>query len=165
MDALAIIKDLFAHMEWADAMVWSAIRRLDHIDENLTERLQHLHGTQHAFLMIWRNQPLDFSNVPADVEQWARAYYAGLAEFLPTVDAGSLDGLVKMPWAGRYTKPVEPHPTTLGETFIQVASHSGYHRGQINTRLRQLGIEPPLVDYIAWLWQGRPAAAWPHPID
>lgn len=48
----------------------------------------------------------------------------------------------------------------LGETMIQVAMHSQYHRGQINTRLRELGAEPPLVDYIAWIWFGRPDAAW-----
>ena len=27
--------------------------------------------------------------------------------------------------------------------------------------LRQLGSEPPaLIDYIVWLWRGRPAAGW-----
>ncbi len=151
-------------MEWADATVWSAIRRLDHIDENLTERLQHLHGTQHAFLMIWRKQPLDFSNVPADVEQWAREYYAELPKFLTGIDASALDCTLNMPWADRYAKEIAAHPTTLGETMLQVASHSAYHRGQINTRIRQLGGKPPLVDYIAWLWSGRPAPPWSsHP--
>jgi hypothetical protein len=50
---------------------------------------------------------------------------------------------------------------TLAETILQVASHSTYHRGQVNTRLRQLGAEPPLVDYVAWIWFDRPAADWP----
>jgi uncharacterized damage-inducible protein DinB len=39
--------------------------------------------------------------------------------------------------------------------------HSTYHRGQVNARLRELGIEPPLTDYIAWIWFGRPEAEWP----
>jgi uncharacterized damage-inducible protein DinB len=55
----------------------------------------------------------------------------------------------------------EPVPTTMRETMLQVAMHSTYHRGQVNARLRELGAEPPLTDYIAWLWMGKPAAEWP----
>jgi uncharacterized damage-inducible protein DinB len=44
--------------------------------------------------------------------------------------------------------------------MIQVATHSTYHRGQVNARLREVGGEPPLVDYIAWIWFGRPAPEW-----
>jgi uncharacterized damage-inducible protein DinB len=49
---------------------------------------------------------------------------------------------------------------TLAETMLQVASHSTYHRGQVNARLREISGEPPLVDYIAWIWFGRPAPDW-----
>ena len=54
-----------------------------------------------------------------------------------------------------------PDVTSVGDTVLQVALHSMYHRGQINARLREAGGEPPLVDYIAWVWLGRPAASWP----
>jgi uncharacterized damage-inducible protein DinB len=49
---------------------------------------------------------------------------------------------------------------TVGETAFQVVSHSTHHRAQANTRLRAVGGDPPLVDYIAWIWFGRPAAPW-----
>jgi uncharacterized damage-inducible protein DinB len=49
---------------------------------------------------------------------------------------------------------------TQTETMRQVASRSTYHRGQVNARLRELDGEPPLVDYIAWIWFGRPAPDW-----
>jgi hypothetical protein len=32
--------------------------------------------------------------------------------------------------------------------------------GQVNVRLRELGCEPPLVDFIAWIWLGQPSADW-----
>ena len=48
----------------------------------------------------------------------------------------------------------------IAESMLQVALHSQYHRGQINARLRALGGEPPRVDYIIWLWLGRPPADW-----
>ena len=51
-------------------------------------------------------------------------------------------------------------PATLEETMMQVASHSTYHRGQINTRFRELGGEPAMVDLIAWVWLGKPKADW-----
>ena len=37
---------------------------------------------------------------------------------------------------------------------------SGYHRGQVARRLRELGVEPPLTDFIAWAPMDRPAAEW-----
>lgn len=49
---------------------------------------------------------------------------------------------------------------SLAETIMQVVTHSAYHRGQLAARLRELGGEPPLVDYIAWIWFGRPGAEW-----
>jgi uncharacterized damage-inducible protein DinB len=50
----------------------------------------------------------------------------------------------------------------MAETARQVAMHSMHHRGQVNARLRELGAEPPLVDYIAWIWRGRPEPMWPR---
>jgi uncharacterized damage-inducible protein DinB len=50
---------------------------------------------------------------------------------------------------------------THRETLLQIPMHSHYHRGQVNTRLRELGATPPLVDFIAWAWMGKPAAEWP----
>jgi uncharacterized damage-inducible protein DinB len=47
------------------------------------------------------------------------------------------------------------------EAMLQVVMHSGYHHGQVNARLRELGAEPPLTDYIVWLWFDRPPAQWP----
>jgi len=48
----------------------------------------------------------------------------------------------------------------FGETLMPVASHSTHHRGQVCARIRELGSEPPLTDFIAWIWSSRPAASW-----
>ena len=52
-------------------------------------------------------------------------------------------------------------PATLAETILQVAMHTAYHRGQIATRLRELGGEPQITDFIMWIWMRRPEADWP----
>jgi len=82
--------------------------------------------------------------------------------YLNTLDEASLSQPMPLPWAAMIEKQFgrPPEDTSIGETALQVALHSTYHRGQVNARLRELGAEAPLVDYIAWLWQGRPAAEW-----
>ena len=49
---------------------------------------------------------------------------------------------------------------TLGVTALHVAAHTTHHRGQVMTRLRELGGAPPLVDYVIRVWSGSPAAGW-----
>jgi uncharacterized damage-inducible protein DinB len=50
---------------------------------------------------------------------------------------------------------------TICDTVLQVVTHSTYHRGQVNARLRELGCDPPLTEYFVWVWRGKPAADWP----
>jgi len=44
-----------------------------------------------------------------------------------------------------------------------VALHSSYHRGQVVRRLRELAVEAPLSDFLAWIWLDRPEADWGEP--
>ena len=61
------------------------------------------------------------------------------------------------PWAEQLMEALgQVHPVDVRQALLQIASHSTYHRGQINTRIRELGGEPPLVDYVAWVWAGMP---------
>jgi len=46
------------------------------------------------------------------------------------------------------------------EALVQVAMHSLHHRGQNIARLRQVGGEPKNVDWIIWLWKGKPESVW-----
>jgi uncharacterized damage-inducible protein DinB len=38
--------------------------------------------------------------------------------------------------------------------------HTQHHRGQLMTRLKDFGGDPKNVDWIIWLWKGRPEARW-----
>ena len=155
-------------MEWADACVWRAV--LTHPsaleDARLRDLLLHLHGVQRGFLAVWTSQPPGAgSGVQADLlaaEDGVRAYYDELRAALAHFDEASLLRPVVMPGLEPYEQQMGRRfeVPTLGETILQVASHSTYHRGQVNARLREVGGEPPLVDYIAWIWFGRPTAEW-----
>ena len=164
---LDALRELFRHMEWADATVWRAV--LAHPpaarDARLRELLVHLHGVQRAFLQMWIGQPVlpppaeRFPDV-AGIQMWASAYYPELVAWLDQIDAADLSRIIEMPWLREYEEHLGRRfdRPTLAETMFQVTSHTTYHRGQVNVRLREIGGEPPLVDYIAWVWFGRPAA-------
>jgi uncharacterized damage-inducible protein DinB len=163
------LRELINHMQWADALVWTAALSNSEAGSDLALRgkLFHTHMVQRAFLSIWQAAPLvpptsDLPDLPTTLEV-ARAYYSDLSAFLPTLGEDQLKRPVMLPWAGRFAQQLgrEPASPSLAETILQVAMHSTYHRGQVNARLRELGVEPPLTDYIAWVWFGRPEPQWP----
>ena len=156
-------------MEWADAAVWASVLASPQAssDPKLFKYLYHLHVVQRAFLRVWRGEPREapyptFSEAEA-LMQWGRSYYAEATDHLAMLSDGAFMQPMPVPWSAMIEKRLGrvPETTTIGETALQVVLHSMYHRGQVNARLREVGGEPPLVDYIAWVWLGRPAAAWP----
>ena len=166
----AILTDLYRHMEWADAAVWNSA--LDSAqasaDAKLREYLYHLHVVQRVFLQLWRGEPREtpFPNFgeAAPLMQWGRSYYVEALEHLAELSDEELVKPLPVPWSAMVQERLgrAPEVTTVGETGLQVVMHSMYHRGQVNARLREVGGVPPLVDYIAWVWLGRPAAEWPE---
>jgi uncharacterized damage-inducible protein DinB len=162
--------ELAAHMEWADALVWSTLLQSAPARDDAAAKgwLHHLHTVQRVFVSNWRGQPLQlteiasFETVPA-LAAWGRAGVSDLRAFLADADPDTLARAVEMPWAQRFaaTTGQVTHPT-LARSALHLALHSAHHRGQINVRLRALGAEPPLVDYIAWIWKGQPEAQWPR---
>jgi uncharacterized damage-inducible protein DinB len=161
-----VLRELFAHMRWADVEIWRAVLATPASgdDAALKGLLCHIHNVQHAFLDVWRQRPLGFREPGAfadltDLQAWSSLYYPEAEAFLSAVADDDLARPVVMPWAGELANQLgrEPGAPTLGETMFQITSHSTYHRGQVNARLRALGGEPPLVDYIAWIWFGRPS--------
>lgn len=165
-----MLRELFRHMEWADAKVWKAIPRNDVApDDRLRNWIVHIHVVQRAFLSVWTNQdflvafknPDEFVSL-GDVYRWAKPYYREAERFLDEITDERLAQPLELPWAAQIAQHLgrAQEMTTLGDTCFQVTSHSTYHRGQVNARLREIGAEPPLVDYIAWAWFGKPAAEW-----
>ena len=162
------LTDLYRHMEWADAAVWtSALASTNgQSDSKLRDYLYHLHLVQRAFLRMWRGEPRDTPYPTFDDAQsvmvWGRSYYNEAFAHLSALSDDVLSESMPLPWASMVEQQLgrAPEISTIGETVLQVALHSLYHRGQINARLREIGGEPPLVDYIAWVWLGRPGAEW-----
>jgi uncharacterized damage-inducible protein DinB len=162
---LAECRALMGHAEWADSLIWKSVLALPE-DQELRERLHHLHMVQWSYLHIWRGDPaetpeLDSFDNAAAIRSWARGYYRELTCYFATVGDSILDREVRFPWAARLVKRFGgAAPATWTESVMQVVMHTSYHRGQVARRLRELGAEPPLTDFIAWIWMDRPVAQW-----
>jgi len=162
-----MLSELYAHQEWADALIWNTIGDVaPDFDSFVVARLRHILTVQRAFLSAWTKaafspqaeEEVAFGGLP----EVSRAYHAQARAFVAALGPGDLQQPVIVPWH----RTLEAHfgrtlaAPTLRDTIVQVAMHSAYHRGQVNTRLRELGKEPPLTDFIAWVWFGKPHAPW-----
>jgi uncharacterized damage-inducible protein DinB len=164
----ALLTDLAAHMEWADAKLWETVLGSEaaRTDSKILAWLQHLHGVQGGFLILWRGgslppQPPEVTDLVM-LPRWAREGHSALQAFLSSADTAVLDAVLHAPWAAQIEESLKrpPGPVTIGQSALQVIIHSAHHRAQVNARLRDLGAEPPAIDYIVWLWMDRPQATW-----
>ena len=161
-------RELIRHMEWADSSVLRAVlaHAPAHEDGRLRDLLVHLHGVQAAFLAIWASRALPEPPAEpptlAQIAAFARGCHAEVPAMIAQWGQADLSRPIRMPGLEPYERQIgRPFDSpTLAETVVQVATHSTYHRGQVNARLREIGGEPPLVDFIAWIWFGRPAPEW-----
>ena len=156
------------HMEWADAQMWKSVRAVPAAqnDERLIALLHHLHLVQWIYLSIWRREmpaitdPKAYENAAA-IMGWARPYYAKAATLIDSLNEDALAQVVEFPWADQIAQRYgSAGPATLRETIAQILLHTTYHRAQVATRVRELGGEPALTDYIAWIWMNRPLPEW-----
>ncbi len=164
-----LLEDMQAHMVWADATLWHAVFATPGAvsDPAVKERLFHIHFTQYAFFQAWQGEQFkrmkaeDFDTLE-DVHKWMRPYYDKLKSFMLSLDEEKLHEPMEIPWAVYFGRQLgkDVEMTTLGETLLQVCSHSIHHRAQVNVQVRGHGGTPPLIDYIIWLWSGRPGPGW-----
>jgi uncharacterized damage-inducible protein DinB len=154
------IRELFAYNRWANHRLLEAAARLD--DEAFTRHLGGSFPTVRDTLAhivsaewIWLARWLGDSPMAAP-ESWDLATLAGIrAEweqverdreaFLAGLDDGALAGIV----AYRSMRG-EPFAQPLGQLLRHVINHSTYHRGQVASQLRQLGVAVPATDLVLY---------------
>ena len=158
---LALIRDLLAHEEWANAVffhVWARSPVRDH--DELRERMWHVLFVQDAFLDVFDGRAFEAPppGPPPTFEELrarAEASHGRLRDLVSGMDTAALSRTVHVPWF-----PDPPCVIPVGDALVQVVMHAQHHRGQLMTRLRDFGGEPKNVDWIIWLWKQKPAARW-----
>lgn len=156
------LREQFTHQAWAEADIYRAIAGWPpaQTDREILTKLHHLHTVQHLFLQLWRGESpehvpaTDFPSL-ASLRNYGRMTHDLLAAHLAGLQPADLAREVRVPWF-----PGEPFDPTVGQTMLHLQTHSAHHRGQIAARIRHLGGESPALDFIYWLWKGRPRALW-----
>ncbi|MBI3403481.1 MAG: DinB family protein [Acidobacteria bacterium] len=159
---LALFRDLFEHQAYADAAMLNAIRRHEAAarDEPLRTLLHHTLLAHRFWLHLSQGLPFvpeDESKVPESLDTIATRYrdtQARERQWLAEIQDSDLNRLLESPF-------FEGKRYTVRDGLLQVCLHSQGHRSQCASKLRALGGEPPSLDYVLWIKDGRPAPAWP----
>ena len=156
---------LFAYNRWADRRVLDACRSLT-AEQYVAEPVPG-----------WSSVRSSIVHIAVVTEGWLRGFEGEsdreiLTEAdLPTVDdAGRLldqanqvfEGLVPRltpDWLATLRTMRRGNRSAVLPPWVvlrHVVNHSTYHRGQVASKLKRLGIEPPATDYIFWAFEQIP---------
>jgi uncharacterized damage-inducible protein DinB len=158
MEQMSIIRDGVNHNYWArDRQLHACasltaeqfLRPVGGSFPSLRDTLAHMLAVEWLWLERWRGRSPkslisagDFSALEAVVERW-NAVEREMREYLANLDEEALARpLTYMNFQGEeWTYP-------LWRMIAHVLNHQSYHRGQVATLLRMLGVKPPHVDFL-----------------
>lgn len=155
MDTIALLRRMWAHVSWADDLLWNALATSSGESASWRE-YAHIVGAEEVWLSRLEGRAARLAVWP-DVAREELAprrdeVVADYARYLGALTTESLDTPV------RYRNSAgQEFTNTVADILTHLALHGQYHRGKINAMLRQSGSDPVPVDYIAWV-RGAPAA-------
>jgi uncharacterized damage-inducible protein DinB len=158
MMSLAILNELFDYNYWArDRQLKSCaglteeqfLRPLGNSFPSLRDTLTHLLAVEWVWLERWRGRsprtllaPEEFPTLDSLSLRWQTVEHE-MREYLAALSEEALE----CPVTYVSTRGQE-WTYTLGRMILHLLHHQGYHRGQVTTLLRQLGAQPPKVDFL-----------------
>jgi len=158
--ALDQIRSLYEYNHWANDRIFDAVSKLT--SEQYTRNMQSSHRSVRDTLVhvisvewiylqrvndtspasLW--SPLDFPTVSKLKEQWMDLVQEQLAFIANLTEEKLKTSITYKNLAG------EPYTYPLWQILLHVVNHSGYHRGQVITMLRQLGAQPVSTDFLLY---------------
>jgi len=158
MMSLPALRELFDYNFWARDRQLRAcaalsqeqfLRPLSNSFPSLRDTLTHLMAVEWLWLERWRGKaprtllaPEEFPTVAALSERW-KAVESEMREYL----AGLTEEAMESPMTCTSTRG-QQWTYTLGQMIQHLLHHQSYHRGQVTALLRQLGQQPPKVDFL-----------------
>ena len=150
-----LLQDLARHQAWADNAHWKALRDNSAIleDAEIQQRLNHMVQALRMLTTLAQGETPDAAamkqNLP--VEELDSAMGQANAQLLAAIGALNLQKMIPLPRG-----PQGPWEAPAGILLLQAVTHSQHHRAQNASRMRQLGVTPPMTDFVIWYALGRP---------
>lgn len=152
---LEMLQELARHQAWADAEHWKALHVNAALleDQEMRKRLSHMTTACKMLQTLARGETPDMAAMKdresiAEIESAMAKANEDLAATLASVD---LEKMVALPRG-----PKGPFEAPAGVLLLQALTHSLHHRGQNAARMRDLGVTPPMTDFVFWYALGKP---------
>src|SRR3954451_15493308 len=155
---VADIQHLFAYDAWANALIFDCIeplseeqytRPLNSSFPNIRETLAHIVGVE----WVWSRRLHGES--PTEIPSWmhhasAPSLRAKLKE-VAEEHAQYLASVKNIDAAIDYRDMAgNPFTQKLADILQHIVNHSTYHRGQLTTMIRQVGVTPPRTNFLVF---------------
>ncbi|WP_163877538.1 DinB family protein [Paenibacillus favisporus] len=147
------IRSMFDQMYWADKRILDAleaggdgesgteaVRLLSHTLRAEQVWFTRLQGQDSNHLPLWPNDSLD------DCKRLAQEMREAFSAYLAELTDERLDDVITY-----INQTGRSYRTSVQDILTHLALHGQYHRGQINMKLRSVGMEPVNVDYITFV--------------
>jgi uncharacterized damage-inducible protein DinB len=158
---VADVKELFAYNAWANRRMFDALAPLpaEQYTRDLKSSFGSIHGTlchivwaEQLWLHRWLARPAPAVPQGKDLAgvAEARARWDGVEAERAALLGGFTDPRLDETVTIQPTSGGVAYTHTFREMFLHTIDHSTYHRGQIVTLLRQLGVKPPSAGLIGF---------------
>jgi uncharacterized damage-inducible protein DinB len=148
MDA-EFLKDLARHQAWADAQHWKTLHANAPllVDADIRKRLNHMTMACEMLAALARGELADVAGMKdrESMEELEAAMMKANEGLAATLGSADLDKMIKLPRG-----PKGPFEAPAGVLLLQALTHSQHHRGQNASRMRELGVTPPMTDFVIW---------------
>jgi uncharacterized damage-inducible protein DinB len=150
-----LLEELAHYQIWADSEHWKALHQNGAVldDPEIRKRLNHMVTALRMLTLLARGGTPDFSAMKdiESAEQLEAAQRDANADVMEALKIVDLQKMIALPRG-----PRGPWEAPAGVLLLQAMTHSLHHRAQNASRLRQLGVNPPMTDFVLWYANGRP---------
>jgi uncharacterized damage-inducible protein DinB len=143
--------ELFRYNYWANLRMLGTMEEQNLKDEKLLKLFSHLLSSQ----IIWHNRIKDLPTSPFPL--WEVYKLRELKSMIDESNSNWLDYLEKDHPSETFEEMIfyknskgDKYETTIRHIITHVINHSTYHRAQMAVRMRDLGIDPPVTDFITY---------------
>jgi uncharacterized damage-inducible protein DinB len=150
-----LLQEMARHQTWANTLHWKSLHENAALleDPEIRKRLNHMLTAQRRLIGMARGETPDPSGLKEidALDQLEAAMAKANAEVIESLQTVDLEKMISLPRG-----PQGPFQAPAGALLLQAITHSQHHRGQNASRMRQLGANPPMTDFIIWYALGQP---------